>query len=60
MSGNSFFGIIGVNWWLCRGQRMIRGGISVVVSFALGKPSGFMVEGMTESVERENMVEYEV
>ena len=60
MSGHTFLGIIGVNWWLCRGQRMIQGGLSVVVSFALRKPPGFMVKGTKESAEQENVVEYEV
>ena len=60
MSGHSFFGITGVNWRLCSSQRMIRGGLSVVVSFALGRPLEFMVEGAKESVERETVVEYEV
>ena len=60
MSGHSFFGIAGVNWWLCCGQRMIRGGLSVVVPFAVGRPPEFMVEGVKELAERETAVEYEV
>ena len=60
MSGHSFFGITGVNWWFCCGQRMIRGGLLVVMSFALGRPPEFMVERAKESAEWETMVEYEV
>ena len=60
MSGHSFFSIAGVNWWLRRGQRMIRGGLSVVVSFALGRSPEFMVERTKEFTKLETVVEYEV
>ena len=60
MSRHSFFGIPGINWLLCRGQRMIRGGLLVAVPFTLGRPLEFMVEGAKDSAERETVVEYEV
>ena len=60
MSGHSFFIITGINWWLRHGQRMIRGGLSVVVPIALGRPPKFMVEGAKESAKQETVVEYKV
>ena len=51
MSEHPLLGVSGNNWWLRRGQRMIRGGLSVVMLFALGRPSEFMVEGVKESYE---------
>ena len=60
MGGHSSFGITGINWRLRCGRLMIRGGLSVVVSFALGRPLEFMVEGVKESAEWETVVEYDV
>ena len=60
MSEHPLFGILGDNWWLRRGQRMIRGGLLVAIPFALGRPLEFMVEGAKEFAERETAMEHEV
>ena len=60
MSEHPLFGVPDDNWWLHRGQRMIRGGLVMTVPFALGRPLELVVERAEGPARRETaMEEYE-